>query len=34
MASRRTFATLDKNLSVVYRVNGKIMGSDIGGPEI
>ncbi|WP_302960360.1 CehA/McbA family metallohydrolase [Alistipes finegoldii] len=29
MASRRTFATLDKNLSVVYRVNGKIMGSDI-----
>ena len=29
MASRRTFATLDKNLSVVYRVNGQIMGSDI-----
>lgn len=29
MASRRTFATLDKNLSVVYRVDGKIMGSDI-----
>lgn len=29
MTSRRTFATLDKNLSVVYRVNGRIMGSDI-----
>lgn len=29
MASRRTFATLDKNLSVIYRVNGKIMGSDV-----
>lgn len=29
MASRRTYATLDKNLSVSYRVNGHIMGSEI-----
>lgn len=29
MASRRTFATMDKNLSVKYTVNGKFMGSDI-----
>ncbi len=29
MSARRTFATLDKNLSVVYHVNGKVMGSDI-----
>lgn len=29
MASRRTFATMDKNLSVKYTVNGEFMGSDI-----
>lgn len=29
LASRRTFATRDKNLHVLYRVDGRIMGSDI-----
>ncbi len=29
LAARRTFATLDKNTRIVYRVNGKIMGSEI-----
>jgi hypothetical protein len=29
MAARRTYATLDGNLSLAYRVNGNIMGSEI-----
>ena len=29
MSSRRTFATMDKNLSVRYTVNGNFMGSEI-----
>lgn len=29
MASRRTYATMDKNVEISYTVNGRIMGSDI-----